>query len=277
MKRIRLTLLLLAFIALSSLCLAQSGAIKSTETNSRFLSEEGAIIRGDKTAKKLALVFTGDEFADGAETIARVLKRRDVKASFFFTGRFYRNADFKSSIQKLKRDGHYLGAHSDQHLLYCDWNKRNELLVSKEKFEDDLNKNYVAMQSFGISKNDGRFFLPPFEWYNRTVSDWTEGMGLRLINFTPGTRSNADYTTPGMKNYVSSEAIMQRLREYEARDPAGLNGFILLLHIGVGPERTDKFYDRLDELISWLRRNKYHLVRIDQLLEANPARTVRVP
>jgi len=102
-------------------------------------------------------------------------------------------------------------------------------------------------------------------------------MGLRLINFTPGTRSNADYTTPGMKNYVSSEAIMQRLREYEARDAAGLNGFILLLHIGVGPERTDKFYDRLDELISWLRRNKYHLVRIDQLLEANPARTARVP
>jgi peptidoglycan/xylan/chitin deacetylase (PgdA/CDA1 family) len=114
-KRTRLALLLLAFIAISSPCLTQSGAVKSRETDSRFLFEEGAIIRGDKTTKKLALVFTGDEFADGAETIVRILKRRDVKASFFFTGRFYRNAVFKSSIQKLKRDGHYLGAHSDQH------------------------------------------------------------------------------------------------------------------------------------------------------------------
>jgi peptidoglycan/xylan/chitin deacetylase (PgdA/CDA1 family) len=214
-------------------------------------------------------VFTGDEFAEGAETIVRVLKRHRLKVSFFFTGRFYRNPTFKSFIQQLKRDGHYLGAHSDQHLLYCDWTKRDQLLVSKGQFEDDLEKNYKAMQAFGISKNDARFFLPPFEWYNRSISAWTTGIGLRLINFTPGTRSNADYTTPGMKNYVGSEVIMQRIKEYEGRDPAGLNGFILLMHIGVAPERTDKFYDRLDELIEWLGRNKYKMVTIDRLLKAS--------
>ena len=267
-KRTQLTPLLFSFLALASPCLAQNRAVKSTETNSRFSFDEGAIIRGDKAAKKLALVFTGDEFADGAETIIRLLKRRGVKASFFFTGRYYRNANFKSSIQHLKRDGHYLGAHSDEHLLYCDWNQRDKLLISREKFVDDLNRNYLAMKAFGISKDDARFFLPPFEWYNRSISDWTEGMGLQLINFTPGTRSNADYTTPEMKNYVSSDAIMQRIKEYEARDPAKLNGFILLLHIGVAPERTDKFYDRLDDLINWLGGNKYQLVRIDQLLKA---------
>jgi peptidoglycan/xylan/chitin deacetylase (PgdA/CDA1 family) len=269
-KRTRLAQLLLLFLALASPCLAQSGSVETTETNPRFVFDEGAIIRGNKTVQKLALVFTGDEFADGAETIIRVLKRQGVKASFFFTGRFYRNPDFKLFIQKLKRDGHYLGAHSDEHLLYSDWNKRDELLISREKFEADLNKNYVAMQAFGISKKNARFFLPPFEWYNRSITDWTAQMGLQLINFTPGTRSNADYTTPGMKNYVSSEAIMHRIKEFEARDPAGLNGFILLLHIGVAPERTDKFYDRLDDLIKWLVKNKYQLVRIDQLLKHDP-------
>jgi peptidoglycan/xylan/chitin deacetylase (PgdA/CDA1 family) len=268
-KRTRLTHLLFAFLAIASPCLAQSGAAKNIETDSRLLLEEGAIIRGDKTARKLALVFTGDEFGDGANTIVRTLKRRGVKASFFFTGRFYRNPNFKPSIQQLKRDGHYLGAHSDQHLLYCDWNKRDELLVSKAQFEDDLQKNYAAMQAFGISKDDAPFFLPPFEWYNRSISEWTSGLGLRLVNFTPGTRSNADYTTPGMKNYAGSEAIMQRIKEYEGRDPAGLNGFIFLMHIGVAPERTDKFYDRLDDLIKWLGRNKYKMVRIDQLLKAS--------
>jgi peptidoglycan/xylan/chitin deacetylase (PgdA/CDA1 family) len=261
----RITHLLVSLLALASPCLAQSGAL--TPANDRLSIEQGAIIRGDKTAKRLALVFTGDEFADGAETIARALKRNGVKASFFFTGRFYRNANFKSSIRRLKRDGHYLGAHSDEHLLYCDWKDRELLLVSREKFEADLNRNYAAMRAFGISKSNARFFLPPFEWYNRSISEWTAAMDLQLINFTPGTRSHADYTSPEMKNYVSSDAIMRSIKEHEARDPAGLNGFILLLHIGVAPERTDKFYNRLDELIKWLRRKDYQLVRVDQLLK----------
>lgn len=239
---------------------------KPRQTDPRFLFEEGAIIRGDRTAQSLALVFTGDEFAEGAETIARTLKRRGVKASFFFTGRFYRNTDFAQSIRQLRRDGHYLGAHSDGHLLYCDWERRDQLLVRRGEFESDLEKNYAAMRAFGISKDDARFFLPPFEWYNRDISDWTEGVGLRLVSHTPGTRSNADYTTPGMRNYVGSDAILRSIKRYEAQDPAGLNGFILLLHVGAGPERADKFYNRLDGLITWLRRERYELVRIDRLL-----------
>lgn len=239
---------------------------ESGKTDSRFLYEQGAIIRGDKSARKLALVFTGDEFADGAGVIAQTLKQQDVKASFFLTGRFYRNPDFKSAIERLKRDGHYLGAHSDEHLLYCDWSKRDEILVSREKFEQDLNKNYAAMQAFGITKDNARFFLPPFEWYNRSISDWTGEMGLHLINFTPGTRSNADYMTPDMKNYAGSEDILKRIKDYENQEAAGLNGFILLLHIGTAPERTDKFYNRLDELIEWLKSKKYKFVRIEQLL-----------
>ncbi|HRH40913.1 MAG TPA: glycoside hydrolase family 9 protein, partial [Pyrinomonadaceae bacterium] len=240
----------------------------TTKEKSSFQFEQGAIICGDKTTKKLALVFTGDEFAEGAETITQTLKKQNIKASFFFTGRFYRNQNFKSLIQKLKQNGHYLGAHSDEHLLYCDWDKRDQLLVSREKFEKDLNQNYSVMQKFGITKQQAKFFLPPYEWYNQTISDWTQQMGFQLVNFTSGTRSNADYTTPSMKNYVSSEAIMERIKEYEAKDPNGLNGFIFLSHIGVGNERTDKFYDRLDELISWLKSKNYQLVRVDKLLKS---------
>ena len=91
-------------------------------------------------------------------------------------------------------------------------------------------------------------------------------MGLQLVNFTSGTGSNADYTTRQAKNYVSSEAIFKRIKDYEAKDANGLNGFILLLHIGTAPERTDKFYNRLDELIDFLRLKNYELVRIEQLL-----------
>ena len=232
----------------------------------RTTVEHGGITRGDRARKRLALVFTGDEFGEGAETIANVLSKRGVKASFFFTGRFYTNPAFAKAIERLRNDGHYLGAHSDRHLLYADWNDRSKTLVSKTEFLDDLESNYSAMKSFGISRRDAPYFLPPFEWYNQTIADWTREAGLSLVNFTPGTGSNADYTNPEDKNYVGSDAIVEKIKRYEATDPNGLNGFILLSHVGAGPKRTDKFYDKLDPLIAWLRSKNYEMVRVDDLL-----------
>jgi hypothetical protein len=53
-------------------------------------------------------------------------------------------------------------------------------------------------------------------------------MGMQLINYCPGTKSTADYTPPGMKNYKSSEEIYQSIFEKEKADPNGLNGFHLI-------------------------------------------------
>jgi endoglucanase len=201
--------------------------------------------------KQIALVFTGDEFADGGNFIQQTLKKENVKASFFFTGNFYRNPAFKNTIQQLKKDNHYLGAHSDQHLLYCDWTKRDSLLVTEKQFKKDLQDNYKAMKTFGIQKEEAHFFLPSYEWYNDTIAHWTNETGLQLVNFTPGTLSNADYTTPDLKNYRSSETIYNSIVSFEQRNNSGLNGFILLVHIGTAKGRTDKFYYRLPALISF--------------------------
>jgi peptidoglycan/xylan/chitin deacetylase (PgdA/CDA1 family) len=165
----------------------------------------------------------------------------------------------------LKRAGHYLGAHSDKHLLYCDWSRRDSLLVTRKQFIDDLRANYAEMQRYGIRKKDTKYFLPPYEWYNDTISAWTQQEGLRLINFTPGTISHADYTTPDMPNYRSAEAIYRSVTNQEKQQ--GLNGFILLIHIGTAPERTDKFYARLEALIAHLKKEGYVFVRVDDLLE----------
>ncbi|WP_250432023.1 polysaccharide deacetylase family protein [Pontibacter ruber] len=213
------------------------------------------------------MVFTGDESADGAESILQTLKKHQAKASFFLTGRFYSNQDFKQSIQQLKREGYYLGAHSDAHLLYCDWTKRDSLLVTKQQFSEDLQQNYNRMAKFGIRKKDAPYFLPPYEWYNHQITNWTTEEGLQLVNFTPGTRSAADYTYPEMgTRYVGSETILQSIFEYEHKDPNGLNGFLLLLHIGTDPRREDKFYYKLDELLTQLKVKGYRFVTVSEQL-----------
>lgn len=160
-----------------------------------------------------------------------------------------------------------MGAHSDQHLLYCDWNKRDSLLINQQQFSRDLQANYTKMAKNGIPKKNAPYFLPPFEWYNSTISQWTQQESLTLVNFTPGTRSAADYTWPEMgKSYRSSQEIYQSILDYEKKDPHGLNGFILILHIGTDPRRKDKFYFRLEELLRELKEKDYHFVRIDELL-----------
>ena len=231
-------------------------------TAKKYTSDHGAIIRGDTTQKNIALVFTGHEFADGGNVILKTLQQQNIKASFFFTGDFYNNPAFKTLITQLKKSGHYLGPHSNKHLLYADWDKRDSLLVTREAFTTDLKMNYAAMERSGIS--NARYFLPPYEWYNDSIAAWTKAMNLQLINFSPGTKSNADYTTPDMKNYKSSDEIFNSIMSFEEKN--GLNGFVLLLHAGTDPKRTDKFYFKLNALVKALKQKGYSFKRADELL-----------
>jgi endoglucanase len=227
----------------------------------------GGIIRGDTTLKKMALVFTGDEFADGGNYIATVLQQQNIHGSFFLTGNFYRNPKFKSIIKKLQQNGNYLGSHSDEHLLYCSWEKRDSLLVTHQQFTDDLQNSYQELKKWDINKNKAHYFLPPYEWYNDSIAMWTRQMDLQLVNFSPGTRSNADYTYPAMGNkYVRSDTIMNSILQYEQESTNGLDGFILLLHIGTDPGRADKFYYHLPALIKALKNRGYQFVKINELL-----------
>lgn len=239
-----------------------SGSPEKHET----VDSQGAIVRGDMSQKRIALVFTGHDQGDGGQLIADTLKAHDVKASFFFTGDFYRTAEFKPFIRQLVEDGHYMGAHSDKHLLYNKWNAQRSLNVTEEQFIEDLRANYEELDKLGISKNDAHYFLPAYEWYNRDIALWTYREGLQLVNYTSGTLSHTDYTTPDMSDkYHDNDEIYQSIKLYEERN--GMNGFILLIHIGSDPARTEKFYSKLDELLNELSSKGYQFVRIDELLD----------
>ena len=227
----------------------------------------GGVVRTDASLKQISLVFTGHEFADGGEMILTILRKHDVKAAFFFTGDFYRNSRFAPLISSLKEAGHYLGAHSDKHLLYCSWEKRDSLLVTKHQFQSDLHANYAEMETFGVTKIEARYFLPPYEWYNDSISTWTRELGLTLVNFTPGSSSNADWTHPELgAQYVSTDTIYSRILQHESSSRSGLNGFILLLHIGADPRRPDPFTMRLDELLVELKRRGYTFASLNHTI-----------
>jgi peptidoglycan/xylan/chitin deacetylase (PgdA/CDA1 family) len=53
---------------------------------------------------------------------------------------------------------------------------------------------------------------------------------------------------------------------YEKKDPHGLNGFILLTHPGTDPRRPDKFYNKLDELITVLQKKGYKFTQLSKAI-----------
>lgn len=234
--------------------------------NANVYEQAGAIIKGDPTKKRICLVFTADDKADGANTIISTLKKEKVKGGFFFTGKFYEM--YPDIVRQLVADGHYVGSHSYGHLLYAPWEKRDSMLVSKQQFVDDMLKSYNTMATFGISKEKAPYFIPPYEYYNSTVNGWAHEMGLQIINFTPGTGTNADYTTPDMgERYKSSAQLYKRLLDFEHQHT--LNGHFLMIHFGTHPSRTDKFYTMLPKIIKTLQRRGYTFVSVEEMLGLN--------
>lgn len=237
------------------------------ENETSITTERGAVVRGPRDRKVMAVQFTGGQYADGATTILEELKKRGIKASFYFTGDFLRNPEFKPLIERVCNEGHYLGPHGDKHLLYASWEQPPKLLVTREQFDADLSANMREIERFGIPADKACYFNPAYQHYTQEIADWTRERGMILVNYTTGTLSHADYMLDDDPRYRTSEEMVKSVLDYERRDADGLNGFILHMHIGAGPGRTrDHLYNHLGGLLDELARRGYCFVRVDELL-----------
>ena len=224
--------------------------------NPNILKSHGGIVRMDTTKRDVYLCFTAHDFSDGFDTIIRTLSHHKIKASFFLTGDFCRNPDNIKIIQRLKTGGHYIGPHSDKHLLYCSWEKRDSLLITKNQFLSDLKNNYEELSRCGISKNDAQVFLPPYEWFNDTIASWTRQAGIKLVDISSDIITNQDWTFPDKgKPYFSSDTLIKNFLSYEKQK--GMKGYILLIHPGTDPRRKDKLYLHLDSILKYLENKRY--------------------
>jgi endoglucanase len=244
---------------------AATGQVPSASSERVVRDKYGAIIRGDVTAKKLSLVFTGDERGESTPHILDALKKRKIKAALFVTGNFIRDSKLRPLLKRAIQEGHYVGPHSDSHPLYCSWDDRDKSFVSQEFFTSDLEKNIAGLEELGALRGRmPRLFIPPYEWFNCDQVGWCKPLNVTLINFTPGSGSNRDYAPEGDRHFVPSQKIYDDILAYEKKDPHGLNGFVLLLHLGSG--RKDPFHPLLGPLCEELTKRGYCFVRVDELL-----------
>ncbi len=229
-----------------------------------FQLDAGAIRRASPQAKKLAILFTADEHVDGAESVIATLAEHKISAAFFLTGKSLDASKMRDWVRQAVEAGHYVGPHSDGHLLYAPWEDRKKSLVSRERFQADLFRNLAELGEIGANRSEPIYFVPPYEWHNADHSAWAKELGCQMINFTSGTGSNRDFAPEDHQAFVPTEKLIQDVLDYEQKSDSGLNGHLLLLHLGTN--RKDKVYAKLGELIEELVAREYSIVRVDKLL-----------
>ena len=227
----------------------------------------GVITRMDTTQKKVYLVFTAHfssndngafENFDGIVPVLDVLEKQGVKGSFFPTGECFRVEKYQEPLRRIIREGHYLSAHSNKHLLLCPEDDKSINLVTADSLAKDIAGMEAELRKLGLEKKDFCWMIPPYENYNQFSANALRDLGYKLINPTPGgILTGEDWAPIGAPNFVSGEEIMDSIWAFEEENT--LNGVILLVHAMHYPDRTDadRIYTRLDEIINGLKVKGY--------------------
>lgn len=222
---------------------------------SHTIDLHGLTVGLDSADRKVYFVFSADSAFEGAPLALDAMKERGCKGSFFFTGRFLREPTHDSIVARIISEGHYVGPHSDGHLLLADWDDSRTPLVTVDSLLTDTHANFRALAQHGVDTAGVVWYLPPYEWAASIHAAAISRLGMTPIAPTPGILTYRDYTTPDMAEYHSSDVIFDQLLDYERVH--SLSGAIIIIHLGTHPLRTDKFYRRFPALLDTLISRGY--------------------
>jgi peptidoglycan/xylan/chitin deacetylase (PgdA/CDA1 family) len=125
--------------------------------------------------KKVALSFDAAWGNEDTEAILEILKKHDVKVTFFMTGGWIES--YPEDVKKILAAGHDIGNHSENHkhmerLSSADCER--ELMIPHEKVESLTGYNMCL-------------FRPPYGGYNDTLINTAEKCGYYTIQWSVDT------------------------------------------------------------------------------------------
>jgi peptidoglycan/xylan/chitin deacetylase (PgdA/CDA1 family) len=204
---------------------------KPSETPASVLVSSGSIQK-----KEIALTFDAGSDAAGIQ-ILDVLKKHNVKATFFLTGKWVEK--YPIYAKRIANEGHDIGNHTYSH--------PDAVITTANAFVQDMVKAEQAIQA-ATNKSPRPYFRFPYGSYNTSSLKAVGGAGYPLsIQWSLDT---IDWQQP------TTEIIISRIEQ------GASNGDIILMHIGGvnTPEAVDK-------AIPWLKAQGYQLVTLSELLK----------
>lgn len=233
----------------------------------RLITLAQSVERLQTDQRVLALTFDAGSTSNGSDSIISILRKQDLRATFFLTGLFIEK--FPHVVGDLINDGHELANHTYTHPHLTSW----ELNQANIKLEY-VDRNFIYSQ---LNKTDSilyahfkRHLKPlwraPFGEYNDEILTWAAELGYRHIKWSNqcdtwdwvSDKESPLYRTP---NEIYAHLINLLVNEK-------LNGAIILMHFGSNRENEFPF-EMLTKLIHALKEENYKILTVSQLLALN--------
>lgn len=226
------------------LTLALMGSYKYISSYSTVSSnvngKEMPICSVETEEKKVALTFDVAWGNENMEKILNILKSRDVRATFFVTGKWAE--DYPEDVKSIQAAGHELGNHSENH--------RNMTQLSEEEQKEEVMAAHQKVQNLtGVTM---QLFRLPYEAYEDAVIRNIQACGYYPIEFSVDSQDWKEY---------GRESIIREVLENDNLE----NGAIIRCH-----SEAKYTADSLEELIDKIQDKGYRLVTVSDLIYKEP-------
>lgn len=204
--------------------------------------EDIIIKKGNEDEKIIALTF--DDGPDEVFTpqVLDILKKNDVKATFFLVGENLKQN--KEIVKRQFEEGHEIGNHTYTHI--------NVAKSGYDKVYEEITKTQEEIKE--ITGVEPKLFRPPYRAMSRNMCDIIKNKNMNIIlwsNLDP-----RDWSNPGVYSIVNT-----------IESKVG-NGNIILLH-DYNNLRNSKSQtiQALESVIPYLKEQGYKFVTISELIE----------
>lgn len=153
------------------LSFSEKGKAPTGNASSDFLKQYNAYYVGDQGEKKIYLTFDAG-FENGyTPTILDILKKNDVKATFFLVGNYIKTSP--DLVKRMVDEGHIVGNHTFSH---PDMSKISDM----ESFKREISK-LEAMYKETAGKDMLKYYRPPQGKYNEENLKHANELGYKTI------------------------------------------------------------------------------------------------
>lgn len=190
----------------------------------------------ETTDPKVALSFDAAWGNEDTREILAILKKHDVRVTFFMTGGWVKN--YPEDVKAILSAGHDLANHSENHKNMSQLSSsecKNEIMTVHERV-----KELTGYEMF--------LFRPPYGDYDNDVITSVEGCGYYPIQWDVDSLDWKDY---GVDSIVKTVCGHKHLG----------NGSIILCHNG-----ATYTADALDAMITGLKEQGYQIVPVSELI-----------
>lgn len=234
-----------------------------------------SVVNGTLSKKVVSLTFDGGSYNNATSQILDTLASRGVTATMFLTGQFMKR--HRQTVKEILAAGHEIGNHTMSHPHLTSWaqNRRHTTLtgVTRSMIGSQLTEANSVFRSI-TGEDLAPLWRAPYGEKNKQICSWALSYGFIHIawkqgrTWSEGYDSNdwvPDQDTPG---YHPPQAVYEKYMRLAGEEPDGMNGGILLFHLGTARKKPEQQVHRiLGKLIDGFHEKGYQIVPTTVLLE----------